>query len=218
MTRLTGNNGGLFRKTTASGLVCLLLVACAAAAAAAAESCKGWKTAKFFESATLQQVRACLSAGEDPNKPDTTRIHRLASGGTGDLRSGSDRGVAGSGRQPEGVQYSRKAALAIRAEERQDQRLGRLSAAQDSVSRRRRRTGPECKPCRTIPRPRCGFTRTQPPSVGSGVASNRPRPIPSRWCSRTGRRAASRSRRCVRCSPADRSRNDGQGGLLSGLR
>ena len=81
MTNLTGNNGGLFRKTTASGLVCLLLVACAAAAAAAAESCKGWKTAKFFESATLQQVRACLSAGEDPNKPDTkgfTALHRAA--------------------------------------------------------------------------------------------------------------------------------------------
>ena len=81
MTRLTGNNGGLFRKTTASGLVCLLLVACAAAAAAAAESCKGWETAKFFESATLQQVRACLSAGEDPNKPDTkgfTALHRAA--------------------------------------------------------------------------------------------------------------------------------------------
>ena len=68
MTRLTGNNGGLFRKTTASGLVCLLLVACAAAAAAA-ESCKGWKTAKFFESATLQQVRACLSAGRIRTSP-----------------------------------------------------------------------------------------------------------------------------------------------------
>ena len=80
MTNLTGNHGGLFRKTTASGLVCLLLVACAAAAAAA-ESCKGWKTAKFFESATLQQVRACLSAGEDPNEPDTqgrTALHRAA--------------------------------------------------------------------------------------------------------------------------------------------
>ena len=81
MTRLTGNNGGLFRKTTASGLVCLLLVACAAAAAAAAESCKGWKTAKFFKSATLQQVSACLSAGEDPNKQNTkglTALHRAA--------------------------------------------------------------------------------------------------------------------------------------------
>ena len=131
MTNLTGNHGGLFRKTTASGLVCLLLVACAAAAAAA-ESCKGWKTAKFFESATLQQVRACLSAGEDPNEPDTqgrTALHRAAR----ETRDpAGDRGVAGCGRQPEVDQYSRQAALGLRADERQDQRLGRLSAALDS--------------------------------------------------------------------------------------
>ena len=61
--------------------MCLLLVAGLPPSAAAAESCKGWKTAKFFESATLQQVRACLSAGEDPNEPDTqgrTALHRAA--------------------------------------------------------------------------------------------------------------------------------------------
>ena len=82
MRNLTGsrNNRSLFKQITASGLVCLLLVA-GAPAAAAEESCQGWKTAKFFESATLQQVRACLSAGEDPNKPGTkgfTALHRAA--------------------------------------------------------------------------------------------------------------------------------------------
>ena len=69
----------LFKKITAIGLVPLLLLA--GLSAAAAESCQGWKTAKFFESATLEQVTACLSAGEDPNEPDTqglTALHRAA--------------------------------------------------------------------------------------------------------------------------------------------
>ena len=66
---------------TASGLVCLLLVAGLPAPAAEAESCQGWKTAKFFESATLQQVRACLSAGEGSERGGQTRTHRPASGG-----------------------------------------------------------------------------------------------------------------------------------------
>ena len=81
MTRLTGNHVRLFQKITAGGLACLLLVAGLPLPAVAAESCKGWKTAKFFESATLEQVRACLSAGEDPNEPDTqglTALHRAA--------------------------------------------------------------------------------------------------------------------------------------------
>ena len=68
----------LFKKITAVGLVPLLLLA---GLPAAAESCQGWKTPKFFESATLEQVRACLSAGEDPNEPDTqglTALHRAA--------------------------------------------------------------------------------------------------------------------------------------------
>ena len=72
--------GGLFRMITASGLVCLLLVA-GLPSSSAAESCQGWKTAKFFKSATLQQVSACLSAGEDPNKQNTkglTALHRAA--------------------------------------------------------------------------------------------------------------------------------------------
>ena len=82
MRNLTGsrNNRSLFKQITASGLVCLLLVA-GAPAAAAEESCKGWKTQKFFESATLQQVRACLSAGRDPNAVDRqglTALHRAA--------------------------------------------------------------------------------------------------------------------------------------------
>ena len=74
------NHGRLCRKITASGLVCLLLVA-GLPSSSAAESCQGWKTAKFFKSATLQQVSACLSAGEDPNKQNTkglTALHRAA--------------------------------------------------------------------------------------------------------------------------------------------
>ena len=68
----------LFKKITAVGLVPLLLLA---GLPAAAESCQGWKTAKFFESATVGEVRACLSAGRDPNEPDTeglTSLHRAA--------------------------------------------------------------------------------------------------------------------------------------------
>ena len=81
MTRLTGNHGRLLRKITASGLVPLLFVAGLPPTAAAAESCKDWKTQKFFETATVDEVSACLSAGEDPNEPDTqgrTALHRAA--------------------------------------------------------------------------------------------------------------------------------------------
>ena len=72
------NNRSLFKQITASGLVCLLLLA---GVPATAQSCEGWKTAKFFESATVDEVRTCLSAGEDPSKPDTkglTALHRAA--------------------------------------------------------------------------------------------------------------------------------------------
>ena len=75
------NHGSLLKKITAVGLACLLLVAGLPLPAAAAESCKGWKTAKFFESATVDEVRACLSAGRDPNEQDTkglTALHRAA--------------------------------------------------------------------------------------------------------------------------------------------
>ena len=61
----------LLKKITAAGLVALLLVAGLQLPMAAAETCRGWKTAKFFQSATLDKVRDCLSAGEDPNKPET---------------------------------------------------------------------------------------------------------------------------------------------------
>ena len=72
------NNRSLFQKITAGGLAPLLFVA---GLPAAAQSCKGWKTAKFFESATVDEVRACLSTVEDPNEPDTkglTALHRAA--------------------------------------------------------------------------------------------------------------------------------------------
>ena len=76
------NHGSLLKKAAAAGLACLLLVAgLPLPAAAAEESCKDWNTAKFFESATVDEVRACLSAGEDPNGPDTqglTALHRAA--------------------------------------------------------------------------------------------------------------------------------------------
>ena len=75
------NHGRLLKKITAAGLVCLLLVAGLPPPAAAAESCKGWNTAKFFETATVDEVRTCLSAGENPNKADTkglTALHRAA--------------------------------------------------------------------------------------------------------------------------------------------
>ena len=80
MTRITGKHGSLFRKVTAVGLV-LLLLAAGLPPSAAAQSCQGWNTEKYFESATVEQVRVCLSAGEDPNEPDTqglTALHRAA--------------------------------------------------------------------------------------------------------------------------------------------
>ena len=74
------NYSRLCRKITASGLAALLLVV-GLPTPAAAQSCQGWNTAKFFETATVEQVRACLSAGEDPNEPDPqglTALHRAA--------------------------------------------------------------------------------------------------------------------------------------------
>ncbi len=64
------NQGCVLNKITASGLATLLLVA-GLPPPATAQSCQGWNTAKFFATATVDQVRACLSAGEDPNKSDT---------------------------------------------------------------------------------------------------------------------------------------------------
>lgn len=76
------NHGSLLREITASALVLQLLVSgLPPTEAVAAESCKDWKKKNFFKSATLQQVRACLSAGEDPNEPDIkglTALHRAA--------------------------------------------------------------------------------------------------------------------------------------------
>ena len=126
------NHGSLLKKATAAGLACVLFAAGLPLTAAAEESCKDWRTAKFFESATVKQVRACLSAGRDPNEQDPkglTALHRAAR----DLRPGRDRGVAGCGRQPEGVQQSRQAAPVLRAEEQKDPRLRRLSTAHDRV-------------------------------------------------------------------------------------
>ncbi len=68
------------RKITTAGLAPLLLAA-SLPPPATAQSCQGWNTAKFFATATVDEVRACLSAGENPNKSDTqglTALHRAA--------------------------------------------------------------------------------------------------------------------------------------------
>lgn len=75
------NHGCLLKKATAAGLACVLFAAGLPLTAAATESCKGWRTAKFFKSATVGEVRACLSAGRDPNEVDRqglTTLHRAA--------------------------------------------------------------------------------------------------------------------------------------------
>ena len=80
MSRITGNHGPLLGKITAAGLVPLLLAA-GLPPPAAAQSCQGWNTEKFFESATVDQVKACLSAGEDLNERDAhgrAALHRAA--------------------------------------------------------------------------------------------------------------------------------------------
>ena len=72
----------LFNKITAGVLAALLLVTVLQPkAAATAQSCQDWNTAKFFKSATVDEVRACLSAGRGPNEPDRkglTALHRAA--------------------------------------------------------------------------------------------------------------------------------------------
>lgn len=73
-------SSSLYKKIMACGLASLLFVA-GLPTAAAAQSCQRWETAKFFETATVEQVRVCLSAGEDPNEQDTqglTALHRAA--------------------------------------------------------------------------------------------------------------------------------------------
>ena len=80
MARSTGIHGPLLRKITTTGLVPLLLVG-GLPPPAAAQGCQGWNTEKFYESATVDQVKACLSAGEDPNEQDRqglTPLHRAA--------------------------------------------------------------------------------------------------------------------------------------------
>ena len=76
------NHGSLLKKAADDGLACLLFAAgLPLPAAAAEESCKGWNTAKFFETATVDEVRACLNAGRVPNEQDPkglTALHRAA--------------------------------------------------------------------------------------------------------------------------------------------
>ena len=75
------NCSRLCRKITAAGLAALLLLAGVQPPPAEAQNCQGWNTEKFFATATVDQVRACLSAGEDLNEQDTqglTALHRAA--------------------------------------------------------------------------------------------------------------------------------------------
>ncbi len=76
MRWLTANPSRLRKKITTSGLTALLLVA-SLPPPAAAQNCQGWNTDKFFATATVDQVRTCLSTGEDPNKPDTQGLTAL---------------------------------------------------------------------------------------------------------------------------------------------
>ena len=70
----------LFRKITAAVLATLLLAA-SLPPPAEAQSCQGWNTAKFFATATVDEVRACLSAGQNLNERDAhglAALHRAA--------------------------------------------------------------------------------------------------------------------------------------------
>ena len=80
MMGLTENHGRLLKKITAAVLAALLFLPCLTPPAAA-QNCQGWNTAKFFETATADEVRVCLSAGRGPNERDRQRLtalHRAA--------------------------------------------------------------------------------------------------------------------------------------------
>ena len=80
MRSLTANSSRLLKKIMASGLAVLPFLA-GVPTTAAEGSCQDWKTTKFFKTATVQQVEACLSAGRIPNEQDTrglTALHRAA--------------------------------------------------------------------------------------------------------------------------------------------
>ena len=68
-------------KVTTGRIVALLLLAGLPPAAAAADSCQGWNTAEFFETATVEDVRACLEAEADVNaqgERGRTPLHHAA--------------------------------------------------------------------------------------------------------------------------------------------
>ena len=80
MRGLTANLIRLLKKIKAAGLAALLFLP-SLPPPAAAQNCQGWNTAKFFKSATVGEVRACLSAGQNPNERDRQRLtalHRAA--------------------------------------------------------------------------------------------------------------------------------------------
>ena len=75
------NQRRLLKKIIAVVLAPLLFLVGLQPPAVAAESCKNWGKKNFFKSATVEEVRACLSDGEDPNEQDTkglTALHRAA--------------------------------------------------------------------------------------------------------------------------------------------
>ena len=63
------------------GIVSVAVLATQVLAAQATPNCEAWNTDAFFETATPEEVTACLDAGADPRAPDErgrTPLHRAA--------------------------------------------------------------------------------------------------------------------------------------------
>ena len=208
-------HGSLLKKATAAALACLLLVAGSPLPVAAAESCKDWNTAKFFETATVDEVRACLNAGENPNEKDTqglTALHRAARDTTDPavidalLEAGANpRASSRAGRLPR--YYARKNKKIQGSDAWQ--RLMIVSVKEPKKA--------DWSQVQAVPHHRKTKIRLYEDVTLQGNRKikgrfNRPRPIPSRSCSRTGNCALSQSWPCARFLSPAHSKNESRGG------